>query len=47
MGEAVEVEVEVGLIQMGDGGTQVTQAGSLQGIQQMHEIEGCVIDSPR
>ena len=41
------MEVEVGVVQIGDGGTEVTQAGSLQGIQQMHEIERCMVGSHR
>ena len=47
MGEAVEVEMEVGIMQIGNGGTEVIQVVSLQGSHQMHEIEGCVVDSHR
>ena len=41
------MEVKVGMVQIGYGGTEVIQAVSLQGTHQMHEIEGCVAGSHR
>ncbi len=38
-------EVDVGVVQIGNGGKRVIQAGSSQGTQQMREIEICVVES--